>query len=341
MAAVKAAWDELPLWAKVAGAYATLSGVRELYSRFTEKSVAGEVVLITGGGSGIGRLMALKLAALGARVVLWDINKPAVETVGACGCTRPPNALPAAHLCFWCSHELPGGWGPGLGAVCQRTCGKGRGVNHGLAAARRRHGPRGCAAHAPPARHCIACLKSCKCIALGCHIGSRAAVAMAAKVVAACLKGCGGAQSGLPSRCSRVTHGTHAHHVFAPPLLAAREINETGGEARAFQVDVSDVEAVGRASALVKAEVGPVDILINNVGAPCYAQSCARAWACNKGFDHECTARVAQTTHAHAHTRKHTLTALHHHHPPRCPHCCHRACRRAWCPARTCSPTGA
>jgi all-trans-retinol dehydrogenase (NAD+) len=30
---------------------------------------------ITGGGSGIGRLMALRLAELGATVVSWDINE--------------------------------------------------------------------------------------------------------------------------------------------------------------------------------------------------------------------------------------------------------------------------
>jgi all-trans-retinol dehydrogenase (NAD+) len=36
--------------------------------------IAGSTVLITGGGMGIGRLMALKAAALGARVVIWDIN---------------------------------------------------------------------------------------------------------------------------------------------------------------------------------------------------------------------------------------------------------------------------
>lgn len=36
--------------------------------------IAGSTVLITGGGLGIGRLMALKMAALGARLVIWDIN---------------------------------------------------------------------------------------------------------------------------------------------------------------------------------------------------------------------------------------------------------------------------
>ncbi|XP_028824656.1 epidermal retinol dehydrogenase 2 [Denticeps clupeoides] len=39
------------------------------------KSVAGETVLITGAGSGIGRLLALDFARLGARLVLWDINQ--------------------------------------------------------------------------------------------------------------------------------------------------------------------------------------------------------------------------------------------------------------------------
>lgn len=38
------------------------------------KNVAGEIVLITGAASGLGRLLALKFARLGSVLVLWDIN---------------------------------------------------------------------------------------------------------------------------------------------------------------------------------------------------------------------------------------------------------------------------
>lgn len=39
----------------------------------------GKVVLITGGASGIGRLVALRLKSLGCRVIIWDINDKGLQ----------------------------------------------------------------------------------------------------------------------------------------------------------------------------------------------------------------------------------------------------------------------
>ena len=45
--------------------------------------VAGQHAVITGGASGIGRLMAQQLAARGARLTIWDINEAALDRVVA------------------------------------------------------------------------------------------------------------------------------------------------------------------------------------------------------------------------------------------------------------------
>jgi len=45
--------------------------------------IAGRHILVTGGASGIGRLMALKLANLGGKLTIWDINPDNLEKVVA------------------------------------------------------------------------------------------------------------------------------------------------------------------------------------------------------------------------------------------------------------------
>ncbi len=38
------------------------------------KDIRGKVVVVTGAGGGIGRAIATRLAASGARIAVWDIN---------------------------------------------------------------------------------------------------------------------------------------------------------------------------------------------------------------------------------------------------------------------------
>ncbi|MCB1156605.1 MAG: SDR family oxidoreductase [Leptospiraceae bacterium] len=45
------------------------------------KDLQNKIVLITGGGEGLGKLMALHFAREGSRVVIWDINREAAEQV--------------------------------------------------------------------------------------------------------------------------------------------------------------------------------------------------------------------------------------------------------------------
>ncbi|XP_045127037.1 short-chain dehydrogenase/reductase family 16C member 6-like isoform X2 [Portunus trituberculatus] len=67
----------LVLWWLVLTAYYTLEAMVMMVvpKKYRAKDVRGSVVLVTGGGSGIGRLMCLKLAAKGAVVVTWDVSE--------------------------------------------------------------------------------------------------------------------------------------------------------------------------------------------------------------------------------------------------------------------------
>lgn len=63
--------------------YTYIDAVISIFVKKKPKSIAGKLTLVTGAGHGIGRELALQLSALGARLVLWDINKTNNERVAA------------------------------------------------------------------------------------------------------------------------------------------------------------------------------------------------------------------------------------------------------------------
>lgn len=58
--------------------YLILKHIYELFLPSTyqhRKQIKGNIVLVTGGGGGLGRLLCLRLAKLEAIVVLWDVDE--------------------------------------------------------------------------------------------------------------------------------------------------------------------------------------------------------------------------------------------------------------------------
>lgn len=58
--------------------YLILKYIYELFLPSTyqhKKQIKGDIVLVTGGGGGLGRLLSLRFAKLGAIVVLWDVDE--------------------------------------------------------------------------------------------------------------------------------------------------------------------------------------------------------------------------------------------------------------------------
>ncbi|NP_001161646.1 retinol dehydrogenase 10-like protein [Saccoglossus kowalevskii] len=62
-------------WALLKITWYNMVGVWRCFVAPAKKSLVGEIVLITGAGSGIGRLMAINFAKQGCKLVIWDIDK--------------------------------------------------------------------------------------------------------------------------------------------------------------------------------------------------------------------------------------------------------------------------
>ena len=54
--------------------YYTCESIFRRFVKPQEKSLVGEVALITGAGHGLGKELAMQLSQLGVRVICWDIN---------------------------------------------------------------------------------------------------------------------------------------------------------------------------------------------------------------------------------------------------------------------------
>ncbi|XP_070555370.1 epidermal retinol dehydrogenase 2-like [Ptychodera flava] len=66
---LKALFDMIGVWALIFWSWI------KFFLPASKKSLDGEIVLVTGAGSGIGRLMSINFAKQGSTLVLWDINK--------------------------------------------------------------------------------------------------------------------------------------------------------------------------------------------------------------------------------------------------------------------------
>lgn len=72
-------------------------------TRYKLKKISGEIALVTGGGGGLGRLLSLRLANLGAVVVVWDINEEGIdETVKL---VRASGGTCHGYVCDLCNRE--------------------------------------------------------------------------------------------------------------------------------------------------------------------------------------------------------------------------------------------
>ncbi|XP_063626083.1 estradiol 17-beta-dehydrogenase 11-like [Cydia splendana] len=67
------------IWFLLLAAGHIILGIYRYIVGYPKKDLKGGIAVVTGGGGGLGSLIALRLARLGCKVVLWDINKQGLD----------------------------------------------------------------------------------------------------------------------------------------------------------------------------------------------------------------------------------------------------------------------
>ncbi|KAL1399597.1 hypothetical protein pipiens_008083, partial [Culex pipiens pipiens] len=73
-ASVKSTVMDVVIFLLVSAGYILQSIYYALFGK-PKKDLYGELAMVTGGGGGLGRLLAMRLTKLGAKVIVWDINQ--------------------------------------------------------------------------------------------------------------------------------------------------------------------------------------------------------------------------------------------------------------------------
>jgi len=82
MEKLKETLRKLPTWQRLLLAASLFLAAKKMYNLLKpRKNLVGEIVVITGAGSGIGRALAIKLARYGCRLALWDVDGKNLELV--------------------------------------------------------------------------------------------------------------------------------------------------------------------------------------------------------------------------------------------------------------------
>jgi len=69
------------MWIEIFVFFVVLYILSQVYRLFNAQEIKGQIILITGGGSGLGRRLALSFSKLGAKIVIIDINEEGINKV--------------------------------------------------------------------------------------------------------------------------------------------------------------------------------------------------------------------------------------------------------------------